>query len=37
MEYKLRNGKTVIIRKPVIEDAESIIKIISINKRVLNR
>ena len=30
MEYKLRNGKTVIIRKPVIEDAESIIKIITM-------
>lgn len=29
MEYRLRNGKSVIIRKPTIEDAISIINIIS--------
>lgn len=30
MEYKLKNGKSVIIRKPTIEDAISIINIISV-------
>ena len=30
MEYKLKNGKTVIIRKPTIEDAAAIINIISV-------
>ena len=30
MEYLLRNGKKVIIRKPRIEDAESIVNIITI-------
>jgi len=29
MNYKLRNGKTVIIRKPVMEDAKAIVDIIS--------
>ena len=29
MEYKLKNGKTVIIRKPEIEDAKAIINVIS--------
>ena len=29
MEYKLRNGKSVFIRKPTIEDALGIINIIS--------
>lgn len=28
MEYVLKNGKTVLIRKPVLEDAESIIDVI---------
>ena len=30
MEYLLKNGKSVIIRKPNIDDAEEIIKVISI-------
>lgn len=30
MEYKLRNGKTVIIRKPAIADAKGIIDLISV-------
>ena len=30
MEYSLRNGKTVIIRKPNIEDAEAIINVMTI-------
>ena len=30
MEYKLKNGKNIIIRKPVIEDAEAIINLISV-------
>ncbi len=30
MEYKLRNGKSVIIRKPAIADAKAIINIISV-------
>lgn len=29
MEYLLKNGKTVIIREPVISDAENIISVIS--------
>lgn len=29
MEYKLKNGKTIVIRKPVIEDAKAIINVIS--------
>lgn len=29
MEYKLKNGINIIIRKPVVEDAESIINLIS--------
>lgn len=29
MEYKLKNGKNIIIRKPIIEDAEAIINVIS--------
>jgi RimJ/RimL family protein N-acetyltransferase len=29
MEYKLKNRKTVLIRKPVVEDAEAIISLIS--------
>lgn len=29
MEYNLRNGKTVVIRRPVVSDAEGIISIIS--------
>lgn len=29
MEYSLRNGKTVVIREPVAEDAEEIISVIS--------
>ena len=29
MEYELKNGKTVIVRKPVLEDAKAIIDIIS--------
>lgn len=29
MEYKLKNGKTVIVRKPTIDDAKAIIDIIS--------
>ena len=28
MEYLLKNGKTVIIRKPTVEDAEAIINVI---------
>lgn len=28
MEYKLKNGKTVLIRHPVVEDAESIMNLI---------
>ena len=28
MEYKLRNGKSVIVRKPITEDALSIINVI---------
>ena len=30
MEYLLRNGKKVIIRKPTVEDAEAIINVITI-------
>lgn len=30
MECKLKNGKNIIIRKPVIEDAEAIINLISV-------
>ena len=30
MEYKLRNGKSVIIRKPTLDDAQAIINIISL-------
>ena len=30
MEYKLKNGESVIIRKPVVEDAKAIINIISV-------
>ena len=30
MEYKLRNGKTVIIRKPTLDDAQAIINIITV-------
>lgn len=30
MEYKLKNGKTLIVRKPVIEDAKAIINVISV-------
>ena len=29
MEYSLKNGKTLIIRKPVVEDAQAIINLIS--------
>lgn len=29
MEYKLKNGKKIVIRKPVVSDAEDIISIIS--------
>lgn len=29
MEHELKNGKTVVIRKPTIEDAEAIINVIS--------
>lgn len=29
MEYKLKNGKTVLIRKPVEDDAEAIINVIT--------
>ncbi len=29
MEYKLKNGQTVIIRKPVVDDAEAVVNIIS--------
>lgn len=29
MEHKLKNGKNIIIRKPVVEDAEAIINLIS--------
>lgn len=30
MEYTLKNGKTVIIRKPTLDDAQAIINIISV-------
>lgn len=30
MEYLLRNGKKVLIRKPRVEDAEAIVNIITI-------
>ena len=30
MEYLLKNGKTVIIRRPTIEDAEEIIQVVTI-------
>ncbi len=30
MQYLLRNGKNVIIRKPKVEDAEAIINVMTI-------
>ena len=30
MEYLLKNGKKVIIRKPTVEDAEAIIHVMTV-------